>query len=1363
MNSRDQRAEEILAAAMEIADPAARKNHLDHACGDDSTLRQEVESLLASHAQAGEFLRTKRPVGSQPAVPSEKTGDRIGRYKLLEQIGEGGFGVVWMAEQEEPVRRRVALKIIKLGMDTREVIARFEAERQALALMEHPHIASVFDGGATDTGRPYFVMELVKGLPITEYCDANKLSTTQRLELFAQVCLAVQHAHQKGVIHRDLKPSNILVTVKDDKPVPKVIDFGVAKATQARLTERTYFTQFRQWIGTPAYMSPEQAGLASLDVDTRSDVYSLGVLLYELLTGRTPFDTQKLLEKGYEAVMRTIREDEPPKPSTRLSTLNDEELGAVAVKRGAAPAKLGRLVHGDLDWIVMKALEKDRTRRYETAVALAQDVGRHLRAEPVSAGEPDFVYRAGKFIRRNRTRLAFASLGVVALSLAIVGGKLALNFQSARRAFQATGTNTVFSAARSDDVVAMRRLLDANPGFVMLCDAGGSTPLAYAAEAGSTNTLQLLIARGALVDDTNYSGWTPLIQAASKGRAAVVELLLAAGANPNHAANQGERALNMASLTGSIEVGKLLIAKGAQVDAAVLPSKTTALQQSAMMGRADFAELLLAHGARTDFKDANGFTPLHAAASGLSMDEVFGNWHRRLRELTTHTTGDPGIAPAAAAVSNRLAQYWAELPAELLEGGGEHRRVAELLLMSKANMEATNNLGATPLWTAAASTNGAVAELLIKHKARLNTRSQNGFTPLHAAAGRDCLPIVTLLLNAGADSSIPDKSGFTPLHSAVEHGYAQVAEALLTHGADPNLACPTGQTPLHTAAGRGDVEAMRRLLDRGATLHPLTRAGTPLAWAVDGGKDAIEFLLQRGAKPDIASPANGMTPLHWAAVWGRPECVRALLAGGAPVNAVSSWIGSPLNAAVAGRRAAEERLIGTDSLTPPGFKHVNRKPGTDADYLETLTILLANKADIEARELGYDRTPIFMAASQGNLPAVEKLLAAGAQVTATDKTGCTALHAVSESSAPTSVLSNIVARLLKAGASPDARDRLRASPLHAAANAGKPEIAAMLLKAGAGLNSPGPNLCTPLQVAVLRSQRAIVELLLNKGADPDWRDKVGSSALHQAAYLREKELVALLIAHDASMDLVNDEGSTPLLISSAVGDPEIIKLLLEHGAKINAANRNGWTPFMAAAESGRVEVAQLLLERGAEFNVTGKNGATPLISAARLGRVEMVKFLAAKGASFTAADEQGFTALHEAADRGHAEMVEFLLAQGLEVDVRSNNRSTPLSCAANAAFAGEDQYVAVVKILLARGADVNAPCRSNMTPVHHAAAKGRALVLQTFLATKPDLTARDASGKTALDLAVAGGHKPCAALLRKALAPPKPDTHPKER
>ena len=346
----------------------------------------------------------------------ERTGAIIGRYKLLEKIGEGGFGIVFMAEQIEPVQRKVALKIIKAGMDTKEVIARFEAERQAIALMDHPNIARALDAGATEAGRPYFVMELVRGIPITEYCDRNHLPTRERLQLFIKVCQAVQHAHQKGVIHRDLKPSNMLITEHDGEPVPKVIDFGVAKALGQRLTEKTLFTAFHHLIGTPAYMSPEQAALSGLDIDTRADIYSLGVLLYELLTGVTPFDSDTLQQAGLDEVRRMVRETEPPKPSTRLQTLGDK-LTEVAKRRDTEPAALSRLVRGDLDWIVMKCLEKDRKRRYETANGLAADVARHLDSEAVVARPPSNLYRFQKLVRRHR--LGVAAVGAVAASLVL--------------------------------------------------------------------------------------------------------------------------------------------------------------------------------------------------------------------------------------------------------------------------------------------------------------------------------------------------------------------------------------------------------------------------------------------------------------------------------------------------------------------------------------------------------------------------------------------------------------------------------------------------------------------------------------------------------------------------------------------------------------------------------------------------------------------------------------------------------------------------------------------------------------------------------------------------------------------------------
>jgi serine/threonine protein kinase/sugar lactone lactonase YvrE len=427
MANEDKNEEIIFDTALQLKDRAERDAYLAKACGGDPKLRADVEALLLAHGG-------KSPLDSpifeddvtlgDPAL-TEVPGTVIGRYKLLEQIGEGGMAVVYMAEQDKPIRRKVALKIIKLGMDTKSVIARFEAERQVLAMMDHPNIAKVLDAGATDTGRPFFVMELVKGTSITEFCDHNKLSTKDRLELFIQVCLAVQHAHQKGIIHRDIKPTNVMVTLHDGVPVPKVIDFGIAKATSQRLTEKTLFTRYAQIIGTPAYMSPEQAQFGDSEIDLRTDIYSLGILLYELLTGTTPFSEDELRKAGYLEIQRIICKEAPVKPSTKLSTLSTT-LTDIAKHRKVAPEALRKLIRGDLDWIVMKALEKDRIRRYETAKDLAKDIQRHLADEPVLAGPPSVGYRLHKFVRRNRLAVGIAILVMGATLMGATAAKLGI-------------------------------------------------------------------------------------------------------------------------------------------------------------------------------------------------------------------------------------------------------------------------------------------------------------------------------------------------------------------------------------------------------------------------------------------------------------------------------------------------------------------------------------------------------------------------------------------------------------------------------------------------------------------------------------------------------------------------------------------------------------------------------------------------------------------------------------------------------------------------------------------------------------------------------------------------------------------------
>jgi serine/threonine protein kinase len=839
---------------------------------------------------------------------SEKPGDKIGRYKLLEQIGEGGFGVVYVADQEEPVHRRVALKVIKLGMDTKEVIARFEAERQALALMDHPNIAKVFDAGATASGRPFFVMEWVKGERITEYCDKNNLTTRQRLDLFVHICHAIQHAHQKGIIHRDIKPSNILVALQDGAPVPKVIDFGIAKATERRLTDKTIYTALEQIIGTPAYMSPEQAEMTGVDIDTRSDIYSLGVLLYELLTGKTPFDAHDLLSKGLAEMRRAIREQQPRRPSTRLTTMDQGELTTTARRRQTDPPKLVHLVRGDLDLIVMKCLAKDRTHRYDTASALAADLLRHLNNEPVLACPPSNTYRFLKMVRRNR--LAFAAAAAVALAL-LLG--IVFSSWEAGLARQAERREAALrEKAQSMSGFLLELFRSVNPTGVggasftvkQLLDSKESTlDMQFTNQPETLMTLHKTI--GMAYDELRVP------EPAQRHLAAALELKRRL--TPTNDLETAE-ILEYLSYVSSTEIRKKLLADSMAIVLNISGSNSPQyLRLKSYFGGASFynaktrpdtetifIEVLRTVQGLTNMTDDQIHDKLEAdlvrCGDKFRAGDVDGalalirNYDSPFLSMPVFNREVP-MTLRAFAIREREAGHTNTVEPLLLEAMAAARVLSEedprradicaeyagWLRRFDRHSDATNALRTA--W------NIRTNKLGLPNEQTMSSGLMLANSLLFLGQTNEADSILRII----AQSATNKAAGFGSeaqrcdlLLLAARFNYPDSVKALLDAGAPVTATNGEGCTALHWAAYFDAPAAAAILLERGADLRATTTNGlTPLHLAArNDSVEVARMLLQHGAMPN-SKDRSGATPLHLAARWNHVEVVRALLAGGA--------------------------------------------------------------------------------------------------------------------------------------------------------------------------------------------------------------------------------------------------------------------------------------------------------------------------------------------------------------------------------------------------------------------------------------------------------------------------------------------------
>lgn len=1214
-------------------------------------------------------------------------------YEITRELAEGGMGVIYLAQQNTPVKRQVVLKVVKPGMDSKQILRRFEAERQVLAMMDHPGIARVFDAGITKNGRSFFVMEYIEGKSITEYCDEHRLTVEKRLRLFHDVCEAIQFAHQKGIIHRDLKPSNILVAEVGECAVPKIIDFGIAKALAQPFAERTLLTEQGQLIGTPEYMSPEQAGMTQEHVDTRSDVYSLGVLLYELLTGRLPFGREEFQMAALAEILRIIQEQVPPHPSAHLSSLG-EEAKIVAEKRSTKLVTLIKRLHNELEWIPLKAMRKEPDRRYRTASEFANDIQNYLSDAPLIAGPESVVYRAKKFVQRRRALVA----GIATVLVVLIGGIL---------------VSTIFAIgqarARAD---ADRQRQIAEQERDLAEQARGNEATARAEAQGAKKIAQ----------DQRQ------VAEKERDRAREAEQLAEQRQIEAERESQISKAVNdfinkdLFSSSVLIKNYKREVTVREVLDAASVNIKGKFREAPLVEAsiRRTMGNVYTALGRYTEAEE-------HLRRFKDLYQEQFGDWDRQTRssichlawlyllmnrydeaetlfksvlELKCWSNDDPSILYIRSLLGHMYGVMERYEDAELAFGEVEDS-IESLQVVSDPKVFQSMSLLA--FWHGSRDHYNEAKQLfdrLLKISPKLSSKRDGAEEGIQKA--------LAILLSQCPDDQVRDGKQAVELASDLceqtnwtDHQCIQILAAAYAEIGDFETAIKWENTAigLMPEATDPEVRTSRHEWLKQYESHEPLRFEPGYFKLVGFSSEIIEAELN----PDDAQ----IDELNKAVDSNAPNKVKELLDSNADVNA--------------------RNVLGMAPL------HIAAQNG----YIEMADLLVSHGAEINMRTPD-DETPLYIAARKNYTALAEFLLAEGADPNTATAKGMVPIHgAAHQGNLEMAML------LLKNGTNVDAGLDQGGTPLYVAAGEGHTSLVRAFLQNGADANARNVADQTPLHIASQNGHLEIAKMLLGHGADFNAKAKSGSSPLHMAAGNGHAEVVRMLSEEGADVNAKDGDDFTPLHWAAQQGHPEVVEVLLAHRADVNARSDSGHTSLHCAAKEGHAEVAKTLLARGADVSTENESGRTGLHLAAGQGHVEVAEVLLENGADVNAQDNQGWTSLHLAAFRDKLSISELLVNKKASVDARNFNGFTPLHTAA------ANGRMRLAAFLIANKADVDARCDSDITPLYYAIHKGHEEMVRLLIEKGADVTV-EFKGQTLLNLAHSGGHADIVKLLTKA-------------